>query len=174
MHAMSKEIRREIEVIPPQVKVKEHVRIVYGCRTCEENDVTVPVVTAPMPAPALPGSIASASAIAYIMVQKYMFGLPLYRLEQQWKLLDIDVSRQTMANWIIMVATRWLVLIFNRLHELLLLRDICHADESTLQVLHEPGRAANTKSYIWLYRTGVMVRRLFFMNIRLPVQASMW
>lgn len=154
MHAMSKEIRREIEVIPPQVKVKEHVRIVYGCRTCEENDVTVPVVTAPMPAPALPGSIASASAIAYIMVQKYMFGLPLYRLEQQWKLLDIDVSRQTMANWIIMVATRWLVLIFNRLHELLLLRDICHADESTLQVLHEPGRAANTKSYIWLYRTG--------------------
>lgn len=154
MHVMSKEVRREIEVIPPQVKVKEQVRLVYGCRTCEENEIAVPVVTAPMPAPVIPGSIASASSIAYVMVQKYVFGMPLYRQEQQWKLLDIEISRQTMANWVILAATRWLVLIFNRMHELLLQRDIIHADESTLQVLHEPGRSADTKSYMWLYRTG--------------------
>ena len=154
MHAMSKEVRREIEVIPPQVKVIEHVRMVYGCRNCEENEIAVPVVTAPMPAPALPGSIASSSAIAHVMVQKFMFGLPLYRQEQQWKLLGIEISRQTMANWVIQAATRWLALIFNRMHELLLERDIVHADESTLQVLHEPGRAADTQSYMWLYRTG--------------------
>lgn len=154
LHAMSKEIRREIKVIPPQVKVKEHVRTVYGCRDCEENEISVPVITAPMPAPALPGSIASASAIAYVMTQKYMVGVPLYRQEQQWKLLDIEISRQTMANWVILASTRWLQFIHNRLHELLLQRDITHADESTLQVLHEPGRAADTKSYMWLYRTG--------------------
>ena len=154
MHEMSKDIRREIEVIPPQVKVKEHVRIVYGCRNCEENEISVPVITAPMPAPALPGSIASASAIAHVMVQKYVFGVTLYRQEQQWKMLDINISRQTMANWVILAAERWLVLIFNRMHEMLLQRDIVHADESTLQVLHEPGREANTKSYMWLYRTG--------------------
>jgi transposase len=154
MHEMSQEVRREIEVIPPQVKVVEHVRKVYGCRNCEENEISVPVVTAPMPAPALPGSIASASAVAHVMVQKFVFGVPLYRQEQQWKLLDIEISRQAMANWVILAAIRWLALIFNRLHELLLKRDILHADESTLQVLHEPGRAAGTKSYMWLYRTG--------------------
>lgn len=154
MHVMSQEVRREIEVIPPQVKVKEHVRKVYGCRICEENEISVPVVTAPMPAPVLPGSIASASSIAHVMVQKYVFGMPLYRQEQQWKLLDIEISRQTMANWMIQAATRWLVLLYNRMHEYLLQRDIVHADESTLQVLHEPGRAADTKSYMWLYRTG--------------------
>jgi len=154
MHEMSQETRREIEVIPPQVKVKEHVRKVYGCRNCEENETSVPIVTAPMPAPALPGSIASASAIAHIMVQKYVFGMPLYRQEQQWKLMDIEISRQTMANWVILAAARWFVLIFNRLHELLLQLNIVHCDESTLQVLHEPGRAADTKSYMWLYRTG--------------------
>ena len=154
MHAMSKEVRREIEVIPPQVKVIEHVRTVYGCRNCEEEKIAVPVVTAPMPAPALPGSIASSSAIAHVMVQKFMFGLPLYRQEQQWKLLGIEISRQTMANWVIEAAARWLALIFDRMHQLLLQRDIIHADESTLQVLHEPGRAADTKSYMWLYRTG--------------------
>ncbi len=33
-------------------------------------------------------------------------------------------------------------------------RDILHADETTLQVLQEPGREATAKSYLWLYRTG--------------------
>ena len=28
-----------------------------------------------------------------------------------------------------------------------------HADETTLQVLKEPGRFSTSKSYIWLYRT---------------------
>ena len=37
---------------------------------------------------------------------------------------------------------------------MLLLEAIIHADETELQVLHEPGRKAQTKSYIWLYRTG--------------------
>ena len=105
------------------------MRIVYGCRSCEENETSVPVVTAPMPAPALPGSIASASAIANVMVQKYMYGMPLYRQEQQWKLMDIEISRQTMANWVIQASTKWLAPIFNRMHELLLQRDIVHADE---------------------------------------------
>ena len=65
-------------------------RIVYGCRNCKENEISVPVITAPMPVPALPGSIASASAIVHVMVQKYVFGVTLYRQEQQWKMLNIN------------------------------------------------------------------------------------
>ena len=33
-------------------------------------------------------------------------------------------------------------------------RDVLHADETTLQVLHEPGKTAQSKSFMWLYRTG--------------------
>ena len=33
-------------------------------------------------------------------------------------------------------------------------RDVLHADEATLQVLREPGKSAQSKSYMWLYRTG--------------------
>jgi len=154
LHEMSTETRREIEVIPAQVKVIEHVRYVYACRNCEKNEISTPIVTTPMPAPALPGSIASASAIAYILVQKFMFGLPFYRQEQQWKQLDIEISRQTMANWVILASTRWLWFIFERMHQILLQQKIVHADETTLQVLHEPGRPATSTSYMWLYRTG--------------------
>jgi hypothetical protein len=59
-----------------------------------------------------------------------------------------------MANWVLNVADPWLKVIYDRLHEKLLERDILHADETTLQVLKEPGRSAETKSYMWLYRTG--------------------
>ncbi|GEA15008.1 hypothetical protein E308F_12520 [Moorella sp. E308F] len=70
--------------------------------------------------------------------------------EQQFKGLGIDLSRQTMANqtmanWVLYGANKWLALIYDRLHEYLLKRDILHADETTLQVFQEPGREAATK-----------------------------
>lgn len=155
LHEMSVEITRELEIIPPQVKVVEHRRSVYACDNCEKNEITTPVITAPMPKRTLPGSIASAATIAHVMTQKYMFGVTLYRQETYWKQLDIEISRQTMANWLILASTRWLSIIFEYMHRLLISQhDIIHADETTLQVLHEPGRPASSESYMWLYRTG--------------------
>ena len=43
---------------------------------------------------------------------------------------------------------------YEELHRQLVKREVLHADETTLQVLHEPGKKAQTKSYMWLYRTG--------------------
>ena len=80
--------------------------------------------------------------------------MPLYRQEKQFSRLGIDLSRQTMANWLLNAADPWLKIIYDRMHEYLLKRDILHADETTLQVLKEPGRSAESKSYMWLYRTG--------------------
>ncbi len=154
LHEMSTETTRELKIIPPQVTVVENIRYVYGCRDCEKNETTTSIVTAPMPKRALPGSIASPETMAYIMTQKFMYGVPLYRQEQNWKQLDVEISRQTMANWLVSVSGRWLSIMFERMHQLLLQHDIIHADETTLQVLHEPGRAADTKSYMWHYRTG--------------------
>lgn len=153
-HEMSTETRDELVFIPAQAKVVRHVRHIYSCRRCEREDVTTPVVTAPAPAPVIPGSLASPSAVAFIMNGKYTDGLPLYRQEQVLSRLGVELSRQTMANWMILSADRWLSQIYDRLHEELLNLDIAHADETTLQVLREDGRAANTKSYMWLYRSG--------------------
>jgi transposase len=155
LHEMSVEITREIEIIPPQVKVVEHRRSVYACDDCEKNEITTPIITAPMPKRTLPGSIASAATIAHVMTQKYMFGVTLYRQELYWKQLDIEISRQTMANWLILASLRWLSIIFEHMHKLLITQnDIIQADETTVQVLHESGRAADSESYMWLYRTG--------------------
>lgn len=154
IHEMSTQIRRELHVIPAQVKVIEHVQHVYSCRHCEQEGTETPIVTAKMPAPMYPGSLASPSAMAYIMSQKYVEGMPLYRQEKQFERLGVSLSRQTLANWMMYGATNWLHHLYDRLHQHLRMQNVLHADETTLQVLVEPGRPATSKSYMWLYRTG--------------------
>lgn len=154
MHEMSQEIRKELKIIPAQMTMVEHVQYIYACRHCERNDIQTPIVKAPMPRPMQPGSLASPSAVAYIMSKKFVEGMPLYRQEQQFIRRKVLLSRQTMANWVLHGANQWLNKIHKRLHEELVQRQYLHADETTLQVLHESGRAAETKSYMWLYRSG--------------------
>ncbi len=154
LHEMSTEVRQEIKIIPAQVIRVDHVQHIYACRDCEYHEISTPIVKAKMPAPAIPGSLASPSALAFVMTQKYVMGLPLYRQEQQFQRMGVDLSRQTLANWMLNGSERWLTPLYDRMREHLLKRDILHADETTLQVLREPGRAAATDSYMWLYRTG--------------------
>lgn len=154
LHEMSTEVRKELKIIPAEVKVVEHKRYVYACRRCEKEDMATPIVTAPMPASVFPKSLASPSILAYIMSQKYVESLPLYRQERQFERLGVQLSRQTIANWILYGANEWLQILYKRMHHLMLKKDILHADETTLQVLREPGRSASNQSYLWLYRTG--------------------
>ena len=69
----------------------------------------------------------------------------MYRLEQEFNRHGLKLSRQTMANW--------LQSVYDLLHKQLCKELVLHADETTLQVLKEPGRSSTSKSYIWLYRT---------------------
>ncbi|MGE5606637.1 MAG: IS66 family transposase [Bacteroidota bacterium] len=154
LHEMSTEERIEIEYAPPKISGIKHIRYIYSCRNCEKNEISTPIKTAPAPKPVLSGSIASPSMIACVMSQKFVMGLPLYRQEQDFERQGISISRQTMANWMIQASDRWLKQIYERMREHLLAKDILHADETTLQVLHEPGRKAESTSYMWLYRTG--------------------
>lgn len=153
LHEMSKEVRKELQIIPAQVKVVEHVRLVYACRNCQKNDEKTPVITASIPAPVLPGSFVSPSLMAFVMNRKFVEAIPLYRQEQQFKNYGIDLSRQTLANWITHGSNDWLKFLYDRMHQHLLEQDILHADETTLQVLHEEGRSPTSKSYMWMYRT---------------------
>jgi transposase len=84
-----------------------------------------------MPAPVLPGSLASPSTMAYVMTQKYVEAMPLYRQEKAWARLGLEIPRQTLANWIIQGSTRWLRLLYKKMHEHLLRQNILFADETT-------------------------------------------
>jgi transposase len=153
LHVMGREVRRELKIIPAQAVVVEHVAHVYSCRCCEKNNDHTPIVKAEMPEPLIKGSIATAETAAHIMTQKFVMSVPLYRQEQEWNRAGIMLSRQTMSNWIIRCAEDWLKPVYDRLKKHLLERDVLHGDETTVQVLHEPGKSAQSKSYMWVYRT---------------------
>ena len=147
------EERRTLEIIPEQVVVHVDVYHNYACKECEKESDQANIVKTPKDPAVISGSFASAEAIAYLDVQKYVMGVPLYRQEQHLKLLNVRLSRQTMSNWMVKSAELWLKPIFCLLHEQLVLCKYLHADETVLQVLHEPEKAAQSKSYMWLYRT---------------------
>lgn len=79
LHPMSTSVRKELIVIPAQVKVREHVQHIYACRHCQQQALSTPILSAPLPVPVLPGSYVSPSLLAYIMCRKYEEALPLYR-----------------------------------------------------------------------------------------------
>jgi len=155
MHACGHDVyRRELTCIPAQYKVTEHVQTAYACRHCEQTSDHVPMKKSEIPAAIIPNSgVASPSLLAQILNNKYTLALPLYRQEQEFKRNGINLSRQTMSNWIITSHERLFDGLFRLFHTELLKNEILHADETTLQVIREDGRKASQKSYVWVYNT---------------------
>ncbi|XWX59923.1 IS66 family transposase [Desulfitobacterium sp. AusDCA] len=154
MQEIGKEIRRTLVIIPAQVKIREDWYFNYACQTCKTEALETPVLKTQKDKPVISGSFASPEAIAHIMTQKFVMGSPLYRQEQELNRSGVMLSRQTMSSWILRASEDWLKPVYEELHRQLVLRSVLHADETTLQVLREPDKKAQAKSYMWLYRTG--------------------
>jgi transposase len=154
MRDIGVDVRRELKLIPAKVVALEHAVHAYACRNCGKNGTSTPFVKAAAPSAPIPGSLASPSLVAHIATQKYSNGTPLYRIEKGFSYDGVDISRQTMSNWVVECSELYLEAVYDSLKKHLLSETVLHADETTVQVLREEGRAAQTKSYEWVYRTG--------------------
>ena len=146
-------IRTEVQFIPAEIKVIDIYQETFECRACRKEQ-HFSIEKPNLPKPVLAHSMASASSIAHVMMQKYFYAVPLSRQEKEWHTLGIKLSRGTMANWIILSARDWLQPITALLKDELLKEPCLHADETPVQVLGEKGRKNTTKSYMWLYASG--------------------
>jgi transposase len=153
LHTMGREIREELKLIPAKAVIVRHIQHVYACRNCENTSDHAQIVKAYMPEPVIKGGFASPETIAHIATQKFIMASPLYRQEQEWRQSGIWLSRQTMSNWLIKASEDWLEPIYEEMKRRLCKHDVLHGDETVLQVLKEPGKTAQSKSYMWLYRT---------------------
>lgn len=160
MHEMSTEVRKELKIIPAKVCIVHHIRKVYTCRECDKTGESNPIITAPMPEPVIKGSFASPSLIAYLMYQKYSAALPLDRQERIFSDFGIELSKQNMSNWIIKSSELWLEPFFERLKGELLKETFIQADESPLKVLTKDKGPTDSKSYMWLYKSGSFGRKI--------------
>ena len=148
-----KVVREELRIIPAKVERIQYVQEVLGCPECKKDGASV-IVGAETPSPLLKHSLASPSTVAYVMYQKYVNSVPLYRQEADWKQLGVKLPRATLANWVIKCGIDYMEPLYGRLHQHLLERDIIHADETPCQVLKEEGKTAPSKSCMWLYGSG--------------------
>ena len=99
-------------------------------------------------------SLASPSSVANVMYQKYVNSVPLYRQEKDWENLGLSLKRATMAHWIIRCAQDYSTSVIKHLKKELAGREVLHCDETPVQVLKEKWKKPQSKSYMWLYRTG--------------------
>ena len=148
MLEIGEEISEQLDIVPMKIQVLRHIRKRYAC---PEGDQ--PPVSAPMPAQPIPKSNASPELIAMLLTVKYVDGLPLARFEKVLARHDVAIPRQTLARWVI-AAAKVLQPVHNLIRDQLFDGRILHLDETTVQVLKEPGRPASSLSYMWVQTGG--------------------
>lgn len=144
------EVYKKLELIPAVFEVHEHHIAVYKGRNGK-------IVKTEHPKEMLNGSIATPSIVSAVIHGKYTNAVPLYRQEQEFARNDVNISRQTMANWVITSAERYLSLVYDRMKEELLNSPVIHADETPVMVSKD-GREGMHRNYMWVYRSGSMCK----------------
>lgn len=140
------EVYRKLMYCPAkQVVLEYHVHVYAG----KDNGT---IVKAKRPDDLLTNSIVTPSLLAAIVNMKYVNALPLYRIEQEFQRNELNISRQTMSNWIIHCTERYASLIYDRMHDVLIKEHVVQADETPVLV-NKDDRKSGSKSYMWVYRT---------------------
>ncbi len=148
LEPVSEKVSEQLDIQPATVRVIRHVRKTYACEACDGE-----LKTAPMPNQPIPRSLASPGTLAHVAVSKYVDGLPLYRQEKKLQRIGVELPRSTLASWMVR-AGELVQPIVNLLRDRLLSYDIIAMDETRLQVLKEPGKKAQSQSYLWVQRGG--------------------
>ena len=149
LHKMGEDVSEKLDFIPAKVKVIEHIRPKYACRECEKTGTKNNIKQAKMPVMPINKGMATSSLLSQIITSKYQYALPLHRQEAMFKQYGIELSRQTMSDWVLKSATLFEPLI-KRFKQELLKQPVVHADETTVNVVNSD----KVKSYMWLYCTG--------------------
>ena len=146
---IGREITEQLDVTPADVKVIQHIRIKYAVKGLEECGVKI----AALPTAIIPKSIASAGLLAHVAESKYCHHLPLYRQEQIWKNLDVNLPRNTLCRWMMEVGEKISVLVEYLFAEMKQHPHI-HADETPVTVLKDNNQSPDNPShqgYMWVY-----------------------
>ena len=140
---ISEEIVEKIKTVPARSTIIVERKKKYACPCCElhmaqgkSNSI-------------LPKTIATPEILSFLIFSKFFQGLPFYRLEELYKLQGIELSRGTMARWLIQVSEK-LIPVWNILEERVLESGYMAIDATTVQVLKEKNREAKAKSFMWV------------------------
>ena len=153
-------VKEELDIIPAQVQV---IEIMQEKAVFLDENGERSLASADRPAHPIGKSAASTNLLAWLAVAKYADGMPLYRLENILTRYGGEITRTTLANWIIRLAVA-LQPLLARLEVQLMKADYIQGDETRLQVLNEPGMSATGDKWVWLMRGGPPGRTVVLFN----------
>jgi transposase len=134
----------QLEFIPAQLKVLEHVRWKYACRHCQEH-----VAIAEPPAKPIDKGLPGPGLLAQVAVGKFGDHLPLYRLEDVFARGGVDLSRSTLCRW-----ARCTAQLLEPLYKLMIERvrrsRVIHTDDTPVRVL-DPMLPKTRTGRFWVY-----------------------
>jgi transposase len=150
-HIIGKETHEQLDYVPAQVKVIEHIRLKYACPQCEQNASPdgPQIVTADKPLLPIEKGLAAPGLLSYVIVSKYGDHLPMHRLEGILKRHGIDIARSTMCDWAAQCADA-----LRPLYELMIgevrLSKIIHSDDTPVKV-QDRSRTQTKTGRFWVY-----------------------
>ena len=159
LHKVRDDISEQLEIIPKQIYVVEHIHPQYACRECETMHA------AKKPAAPIAKGMAGASFITDVVVGKYEHHLPLYRQSKILKALGSDIPDNTLGNWVMQagVALNPMGLALQRE-----IKQACYlqVDETPVKVL-----STDKKGYMWCYLSPLPERKLIQFRFHLSREA---
>ncbi|MBI2792223.1 MAG: IS66 family transposase [Gammaproteobacteria bacterium] len=145
LHQIGKEVSEQLEYVPSSFKVKEIVRYKYGCRHCE-----IGVSIALKPGRRGKQIKAGPGLLAYLLVSKYCYHLPLYRLEQMFKHQGYPISRSTLCDWVSYAAQK-LTLAVEKIKAAVLTQNKINTDDTVLPVQDPQVKGRTRTGRMWVY-----------------------
>jgi transposase len=145
---IGEDVSEQLDVEPARFFVHRHIRPQYACRACET------VSAAAVPPALIDGGLAAPGLHAWVLIQKYLDHLPLYRIEQISARQGVPIARSTLAQWVGQLGVS-LQPLSDRLVALLKAGTVLHADETPVQQL-DPGQGKTKRAYLWAYRSNAL------------------
>ena len=156
MQPMGKKHVRDVVVyVPAKLHVERHTVQSYECHCHDPELEAKPIKSAKAPRALFSsGSFVGATLLAWVFYLKFVLSVPLYRQVNDWKLTGLEVSRNNLANWVILGSRDYLSPIYELLLDDLRSRDILHGDETKYQILHRSdGKPGTSESRLWCFHT---------------------
>jgi transposase len=149
LRLVGEDVSEMLDLVAAQLKVLQIARLKKSCRRCEK------MVQEPAPSRPIPGSMASAALLAYILVSKYDDHLPLYRLNEIFARMGADIPDSTLVDWCGR-AMKVLAPLIERIEADIMASDLLHADDTPIRVLDKSLRDRGLgkgvkKGRIWAY-----------------------
>jgi transposase len=142
---IGEEITEQLDYEPGKLFVNRYIREKFAKPNGEG------VIIAPLPNFIIQRGMAGAGLLAWIIVQKFVDHLPLYRQIEQFKRFGMPVPSSTMSDWVAM-SLKELTPLYETLKKKVFESNYLQADETPIKVLDEKKKGESHRGFYWVYR----------------------